>query len=515
MARICVPVCVRHVDELPEAMNAAAVVADIVELRADCLVSTDTASLLQTIGDQKRQLILTLRSPEEGGQSEIDFEARRRFWTNLNGLPANSLIDLELDLVEEFSQGESATRLPVDWAHVICSHHDFKRTPADLPKILDRMAETPAGIIKIAVQANDTIDCLTLFDVLDRANLKSRKIIAVSMGQAGVMTRVLGPSRGSFLTYGSLDDESGTAPGQLQAADLRDVYRINRIDRDTKVFGVIGNPVSHSLSPHIHNSAFAARELNAVFIPVEVHDAVEFIRRMAHPKTRELGWNFSGASVTAPHKSIVMQRLDWIDPACREIGACNTLVVRDDQLLGYNTDAAGFIAPLRDAIGAIRDARCAVVGAGGAARACVWALKRKGAAVTVFARDKSRADFLASTFGVQARQFPTASFEGFDFVINTTPIGTLGEREHETVAQAKQLRGVRLAYDLVYNPSETTFLREARNAGCQVLGGIEMLLAQAVEQFKLWTGEIAPIETMRASVTKALLAESKQQAPPE
>jgi 3-dehydroquinate dehydratase / shikimate dehydrogenase len=515
MARICVPVCVRHVDELPEAMNAAAEVADIIELRVDCLITADAVSLLQSIGDQKRQLILTLRSPEEGGQSAIDFEARRRFWTAVNGLPANSLIDLELDLVEEFSRVESAARLPVEWANVICSHHDFKLTPADLPKMFDRMAETPAGIIKIAVQANDAIDCLTIFGLVDRAKLKSRNIIAVGMGQAGVMTRVLGPSRGSFLTYGSLDDESGTAPGQLQAADLRDLYRIDRLDRDTKVFGVIGNPVSHSLSPHIHNAALAAQELNAVFIPLEVHDAVEFVRRMAHPTTRELDWNFNGASVTAPHKSSVMQRLDWIDPACREIGACNTLVAREDQLHGYNTDAAGFIAPLRDAIGAIRDARCAVVGAGGAARACVWALKLEGAEVTIFARDKSRADFLASTFGVHSREFPTTSFEGFDLVINTTPLGTRGEREDETVAKAEQLRGVRLAYDLVYNPFETKFLREARNAGCQVLGGIEMLLAQAVEQFQLWTGEAAPIETMRAAAMKALLAESKQPVLPE
>src|SRR6185295_1795045 len=136
----------------------------------------------------------------------------------------------------------------------------------------------------------------------------------------------------------------------------------------------------------------------------------------------------------------------------------------DDQLHGYNTDAAGFLTPLRDAIGTIRDARCGVVGAGGAARAGVWALKREGADVTVFARDKSRADFLAGTFDVRAREFPTTSFEGFDFVINTTPLGTLGEREHETVASAEQLRGVRLAYDLVYNPFETTFLREARHA---------------------------------------------------
>ena len=499
MASICVPVCVRHIDELPDAMNAAAAVADIVELRADCLASSEAASLWQPVSDHKGPLILTLRSPEEGGHSAIDFETRRRFWTALKSLPEGSLIDLELDLVTEFSRGDSAGTLPVEWRNVICSHHDFERVPDNLPEIFERMAATPAGLIKIAVHASDAIDCLPVFDLLDRAQQQGRQLIAVAMGQSGVATRIVGPSRGSFLTYASYNQESGTAPGQLSAVDLRDVYRIDRIDRDTEVFGIIGNHVSHSLSPHIHNAAFAANELNSVYVPFEVHDPVAFLRRMVHPKTRELEWNLNGLSVTAPHKSIVMQQLDWIDSTCREIGACNTVVVRGDQLFGYNTDAAGFIAPLRDALGTIRDTRCAVVGAGGAARACIWALKHEGADVTVFARDESRAEFLANAFGVKAEQFPATDFSGFDVVINTTPLGTQGERENESIATAEQLRGVRLAYDLVYNPSATKFLREAQAAGCQVLGGIEMLLAQAIEQFILWTQTQPDVNVMRAA----------------
>ena len=499
MAKICVPVCVRQFDQLPRALNAAAEVADILELRADCLAVADAAAVAENVRNLKRPLILTLRSSEQGGQSQNDLDARRRFWTSLRDLPANAQIDLELDLVEEFSQSESAGRLPVDWANVICSHHDFDRPPDNLREIFDRMVRTPAGTIKIAVQAADATDCLAVFDLLDQAQRDGRKLIAIAMGQAGLMTRILGPSRASLLTYGSIDDESGTAPGQLTAAELRDVYRIDRIDRATQVFGIIGNPVSQSLSPHIHNAAFAANELNAVYLPLEVHDAVDFIRRMVHPKTRELDWNLNGLSVTAPHKSIVMQALDWIDPMCREIGACNTIVVRDDQLLGYNTDAAGFIAPLREAFESLRDARCAVVGAGGAARACVWALKREGAHVTVLAREKSKAEYLAQTFGVQAGLIPLATFKEFDVVINTTPLGTRDKSEDESIASAEQLQGVRLAYDLVYNPPGTKFLREAAVAGCQLLGGIEMLLAQAVEQFKFWTGQQPDLQVMRAA----------------
>jgi shikimate dehydrogenase len=162
------------------------------------------------------------------------------------------------------------------------------------------------------------------------------------------------------------------------------------------------------------------------------------------------------------------------------------------------------MAPLRGVLGTIRKARCAVVGAGGAGRACVWALKQEGADVTVFARDKSTADFLAKTFAIQGQEFPVTSFKGFDVVINATPLGTRGEPEQESIATAEQLRGVRLAYDLVYNPADTTFLREARSAGCDVLDGMEMLLAQGVEQFNLWTGQFSDANVMRAQALRSL-----------
>ena len=504
MAKICVPVCVREINELRDAMAAATKAADIIEVRADCLPLTEPSELLPHCRNTKRPLILTLRSPEEGGQTANGFESRRRFWTSLKGWPADWLVDLELDLVEEFSQGESEASFPIAWTSVICSHHDFEKAPANLVEIFDRLSETPAEIIKIAVQANDAVECLALFDLLDHADRNDRKVIAIAMGQAGVMTRILGPSRGSFLTYGSLGDESGTAPGQLTASDLRDVYRVDRIDRQTQIFGVIANPVGHSLSPHIHNAAFAPKEMNAVFIPFEVREVLPFIRRMVHPRTREIDWHLSGLSVTAPHKSMVMQALDWIDPASREMGAVNTIVVRDDQLHGYNTDAAGFIEPLRAALGSIKGARCAIIGAGGAARACVWALKQEAADVAVLARDETKADFLASTFGVRTEKFPATSFRDFDVVVNATPLGTRGELEDLSVASAEQLRGVRLAYDLVYNPSVTKFLREAALAGCVLVGGLEMLLAQAVEQFKLWTGEQPNAEAMRVAAARRL-----------
>jgi shikimate dehydrogenase len=225
---------------------------------------------------------------------------------------------------------------------------------------------------------------------------------------------------------------------------------------------------------------------------------------MAHPDSREIDWNLVGLSVTAPHKSVVMDGLDWIDPAAREIGAVNTVVVQEQKLCGYNTDAEGFIKPLRKKFTALRDARCAVIGAGGGARAALWALSKEGAQMGLFARDPERARPLAEEFKIVCGPLSSASFAGFDIVINATPLGTRGDRELESAVSSEQLGGVRWAYDLVYNPLETRFMREARAAGCEVLGGLEMFLAQAVEQFRLWTGKEPDFEAMRLAAFQAL-----------
>ncbi|HYR75473.1 MAG TPA: shikimate dehydrogenase [Pyrinomonadaceae bacterium] len=505
--RICVPVCVRHSNEIPAAMKRAAQAADMIELRLDYLEENELDSIARLSPEHLNQfgvpVILTLRSEDQGGRASAGCQARQRFWASLEKIPENCLIDLELDLAQQLAMEKPDSGMSIDWSAVICSHHDFAGVPANLEMIYERMAATPARILKIAVQADDATDCLPIFRLLDRAQNEGRELIAIAMGQAGIATRILGPSRGSYLTYGSLDDESATAPGQLTARELREVYRIDLIDRQTEVFGIIGKPVGHSLSPRIHNAAFGASRVNAVYIPFEVSDVNQFMRRMAHPRTRELDWNLCGLSVTAPHKASVMTWLDWIDPAAKEIGAVNTIVVRGNELHGYNADAPGFISPLRKSFGSLKDARCAIIGAGGGARAALWALRNEAAQVELFVRDLVRAKPAAERFGVDYRVLANASFEGFDIVINATPLGTRGLQQDETPAVAEQLRNVRLTYDLVYNPLETRFLREARAAGCETLSGIEMLLAQAAEQFKLWTGREPEVELVRAAAIQA------------
>jgi 3-dehydroquinate dehydratase/shikimate dehydrogenase len=499
MAKVCVPVCVRRVEELSGAVDLAARASDLVELRLDYL--SDPIAALNEVRDiidrTKSQLIVTMRAPEQGGAGRHSYETRRRFWLDAKELP-RVWFDIELDFLTQSND------LLIDTTRLICSHHDFGGVPDNLDELYSRMSATAGVVFKLAAQANDAVDCLPVFRLLERARREAQGLIAIAMGAAGFMTRILGPSRGSFLTYGSLDEETMTASGQVTAKELRELYRLDRIDMRTEIFGIIGKPVGHSLSPRIHNAAFAAADLNAVYIPMEVQDVAAFMRRMAHPKTRELDWKLRGLSVTAPHKSTVMQHLDWIDQTAKDIGAVNTIVAKGDQLFGYNTDAEGFAAPLRTKLGDLRDVRCAVIGSGGAARAVLWALRKAGAEATLVARNRERANDLAQRFKAACAPRRPENFSRFDVVINATPMGTRGPTVNQTPATAEQLRGVRLAYDLVYNPSETRFLSEARKAGCEVLGGIEMLLAQAVEQFRFWTGHEPDADVMRAAAAGAL-----------
>ena len=231
---------------------------------------------------------------------------------------------------------------------------------------------------------------------------------------------------------------------------------------------------------------------------------------MVTPETREIDLNFQGFSVTNPHKQAVIRHLDEIDEAARKIGAVNTIKIVDGKLHGFNTDAIGFIEPLRSKLGRLADERVAVAGAGGAARAAIYALKKAGADVTIFARNADKGRNLAAEFQSQFQQLETGNSKletvlySFDLVVNATPLGTRGLPQNETIAAAEQLQGVKLVYDLIYNPAETRLIREAKKAGAETLGGFDMLIAQAIEQQKIWTGELPTADVMAAAARKKL-----------
>ena len=506
-ARVCVPVCVKSAGELRPSIERAAAAGDIVELRLDCLEPRELDAARAQLGElltrTGRPLLFTYRPREQGGGVDLSPEERAAFWREApRWLRGPALVDVELDLLES-RHADDLSALSEGFT-VICSHHDFQETPADLERIYERMSRTRADVLKLATRANSITDSVALMRLLERGRREGRGVIAVSMGAAGALTRVLAPAFGAFLTYGSLDAAQATAPGQIEAGELRGLYRVHELSEKTAVTGVVGSPVGHSLSPHLHNAAFAALGLNFVYLPLEVENLPEFVRRMVDPRTRELRWNLRGLSVTAPHKQAVIPHLDSVAPGAARIGAVNTVVISEERgLEGFNTDADASVVPLKGLVN-LRGARVAVLGAGGAARSLLWALGERGSHATVFARDAARGRALAEEFGADFAPLEGASFEGFDVVANTTPLGTRGKSESETPATVAQLRGARVAYDLVYNPAETRFLREARGAGCETVGGLRMLVAQAEEQFRLWTGQTPPPGVMQAAAQKKM-----------
>ncbi len=505
--RVCVPVCACSLREMESEIVVANKLCDIVELRFDCLEPSEMGNafdLLESILEsQTRPVIITFRPAEQGGRREISIAQRKAFWTQIKTVlkkhKQNAAAKHYVDL--EFADGFAAEKMFefADIAKVICSHHDFSESPPELQNLYERMSSTGASVIKIAVTARDATDCIEVFRLLGRARREQRELIALAMGEAGLLTRVLGPSRGAFLTFASSEAGRETARGQITADDLEKIFRLRSIDKETLITGIIGSPVSHSLSPQIHNAGFAATRLNAVYLPIEVARLDDFMRRMANPRTREIEWHLRGFSVTAPHKTGILKNLDWIEPKANEIGAINTVVIEGAELRGYNTDADAALVPLRNLL-SLKNAKVAVIGAGGAARALLWGLRQSGSLTTLFARDPERAKQTAERFGATSAVLSGAKFDGFDVVINATPLGTRGKFEEITPATAQQLRGARFAYDLVYNPEITLFMREALQAGCQTIGGLSMLVEQAAGQFKLWTKQAAPVNVMREAV---------------
>ncbi len=484
--KICISVCSDTADELIAQIRRAEELADMVEVRFDCLPPTELDAALSQIerSDIGRPLLATYRSPDQGGHGIGTLSERKAFWTDLSDQFWGG--DLEEDVFQ------ASTRLK----NKIASFHNFSSVPDDIDNIFERLSGSK--IIKIAVKSDDITDTISVWKLLERAKTENKQIIPIAMGEAGKWTRILGVAHGAYLTYASIDAGKETADGQITAKDLIETYRVKDLDKNTKVFGVIGEPVSQSLSPYMHNPSFASAGVNAVFVTLLVKNIDEFIRRMVKAETREVELNFGGFSVTMPYKQSIITHLDAIDPTAEKIGAVNTVNVVDGKLLGYNTDAHGFITPLKAMFGDLQDARVAIFGAGGASRACVYALKDEGADVTVFARDISKAETLAEELGVRSAQLTTDNRQlTTDIVVDATPIGMKGPLENETLFTADELAGVKFVYDLVTKSTNTPLICEANKAGIPALGGIEMLLAQGAKQFEIWTGQEASTDRMR------------------
>jgi 3-dehydroquinate dehydratase/shikimate dehydrogenase len=497
--RICAVVAELTSEAARGAIERAASQADIAELRLDYLRDFDFArpEKLHTLLDGKPlPVIITCRAASEGGRQEIDDDVRLRLLVE----GAREMADY-CDIEAAFY--DRAARLDPDLSRLIVSYHDFDKTPATLESIYENMRALPAALYKIATRARTIIDTLSIFRLLDLAQREGRKLIALAMDEPGVITRLIGPARGSFLTYGSLAQGAESAPGQVTCDELKRLYGIDRVTRATEITGIIGRPVSHSASPAMHNRAFQAHGIECIYLPMEVDDLGPFFTRFVRPESREIDWKLRGLSVTIPHKTAIIRLLDEVDDVASGAGAVNTIVIEGRRVKGYNTDVEGAIAPLLK-LCSLKNEPCAVIGAGGAARAVVYGLLKSGARVTVYARDIGKAKQLSDSFGVSLSPLDEIVSSGASILINTTPIGMRGHDEGLSPVPREAFGSRPIAYDLIYNPLETRFLRDASAAGCETISGIEMLVTQAALQFELWTGLRPSLDLLREAALEKL-----------
>jgi 3-dehydroquinate dehydratase/shikimate dehydrogenase len=361
--------------------------------------------------------------------------------------------------------------------------------PGDLGESARAMRATGAEIIKIAGTANSLSDCVRLFD-FGTTQGKEGGMVLIAMGEQGLASRVLAGRFESTWTYAG----AISSVGQLGAATMLEEYRFRSVTESTDVYGVVGSPVAHSVSPAMHNAAFRAARLDAVYLPLRAVDVDDF-----EAFARAIG--LKGASVTIPFKVALYEHVDEAYAVARRVGAINTIRIVNGRWLGGNTDASGFLRPLQDRYVPLRGMRAAILGAGGGARAVAIALASSGVDVRVHARDRARAEQVAMIVSGGAGPWPPEP-GSWDLLVNCTPIGMYPDPDR-TPVEAEALTG-RLVYDLVYNPKTTRLLREAEAASCQTIGGLEMLVAQADEQFQWWTDVRPPAGVMRAAAERRL-----------
>ncbi len=455
--------------------------ADIVELRLDLVRDLHADRLLRLPGKPK---LVTVRSRQQGGRARpADREPLLR-----RALQAGvDYLDLEYggqDL--QLLKGPGRSRR-------ILSYHDFQGTPADLQGLHREMrAAGGDALLKIVTLADAATDVLRVRDLLRTA--EPGRLVSFCMGPKGVPSRILAPLWGSAAVYAPRRDAAGSAPGQVALEDLFEVYRFDRIAPTTRLLGVLGSPIGHSLSPRVHNAALAALGLDYRYLPFEATTLAEFL-----PLLSEL--RLAGLSVTLPHKETILPHLDELDETARRVGAVNTVVKVWNRLEGHNTDVEAALRPLRRRM-TLRGTRVAIMGAGGAARALVYGLSGEGARVTLFNRTAARARALARDFGV--RHLPWDRLRRFpcDVLINATSVGLAPDSERSPLPPS--WIAAPWVYDIVYNPPRTRLLREARARGHHVVEGLEMFVEQAAAQFVLFTGKEAPVDVMRETALRIL-----------
>ncbi|KAG6552593.1 hypothetical protein Mapa_005793 [Marchantia paleacea] len=500
---VCAPLVAKSVDDMVAKIGQAkAAGADLVELRVDHIQGFNPQADLPTLLNARTlPAIVTYRPTWEGGEY-IGDEGPRLQALHLAADLGADYVDVELQCATEFiaarksKSEQSATKF-------IVSNHNYNFTPSEdeLGALAAKVVATGADIVKLVTTAEHITDVGRVLKLQTRAQIPT---ITLVMGPKGLISRILAPKFGGYLTFGTLASGQESAPGQPTLGDLIKVYRIKQINADTKVYGIVGNPVGHSKGPLLHNPAFAETGHNAVYVPLLVDDLAAFLKVFDAP-------DFAGFSVTIPFKEDAIELADEVDSLAKDIGAVNTLVRKSDgKFVGYNTDCDGALSAIEDGLRArgmassegspLAGKTFVVIGAGGAGKALAFGAKVRGATVIVANRNFQRAQELAASCGATA--IPLAELASLPpspgmVLANSTSVGMHPNVTASPLLDKEALRKYDLVFDAVYNPLETRLLREAKEMGAAVVSGIEMFIRQAIGQFELFTQGPAPRELMR------------------
>ena len=494
IGKVCVAIVGSTAQEMVDKATEAVRENSFVEFRLDYLDKPLAAlpKLKQFLSERSEvTAIATCRRVSMGGKFKGTIAAELEILEKAAATGFH-LIDVELQTCESMKRAQ-LDKLRGHGAALIISFHDFAATK-DLDEVFERIQKYHPEFVKVVSTAKHLSDNVAMMRFLERTR-DLANVVGIVMGEQGIISRVLGLRAGSAFTFAAASVGEETGPGQIAARTLQETYRIDQLDAATKVYGVAGNPVKHSLSPLMMNTAFRRETVNAVFLALQTSRLTDLLTLV-----REVP--ISGLAVTMPLKTEILKHLERTDPLSEKVGACNTVVrSQDGKLYGFNTDVAAVVRPLERRL-PLKGARILVIGAGGAARAAVFGLKDKGAEVFVMNRTPEPGQKLARQAKAKTFKREQLAKTSFDVILNATPAGMPGIKP-QSVLEPKEINA-RLVFDLVYNPLETPLIRMAREKNIPVVTGVEMFVHQGARQFEIWTGKPAPEEEMLRVVVHAL-----------
>ncbi len=497
--RICVVIGrTRHKMVAAEIREAGKRGAGLIELRIDFIARAP--DLKRMLADKPCPFVATIRRPQDGGRWSASEDARQMLLKQCIVSGGFEWVDLETDIADKIRRFKAVKR--------IVSYHNLAEFPPDLEEIYARMVEQDADILKVVVAAQSPADNLRMIDLMKKA---TKPTIAFCSGDLGFPSRILCLKFGAPFTYAAFNKERGVAPGMPSFEDVLKIYHPGRINAETKVYGVVGDPVGHSHSPIVHNAAFRASDINAVYVPFRVTRGhlPQFLDAFAAIPVE-------GYSITIPHKEAAAQAGHTKDETVELTHAANTLIHKPHGFFAANTDYPAVMdalmahlgknSPVTDAPGSPVDLHkrmVLILGAGGVARAAAHALHRAGAIVHIANRNFERAEKLADEVNAEALDWTARHKEGCDLVINCTPVG-MHPNVDESPLHASFLRPGMVVFDTVYTPETTMLIREAKTRGAQVITGVELFIRQAGAQFQLFTGQEPPLDLMGQVLRRAL-----------